>query len=88
VEETEGVAGYRWDGGRRHLLQQTQNWARMVVERSASKDGRGECCKTAVEAVAAGCSPVAGAYFGVTQILIFGELTVCMHMATGLKREA
>lgn len=33
----------------------------------------------------AGHSPVAGAYFDVTQILIFGELAVHMHMATGLK---
>lgn len=47
-----------------------------------------EYCKTAVEVVMAGHSPVAGAYFDVTQILIFGELAVHMRMATGLKWEA
>ena len=39
VEETEGVIGQCCDGGRRYLLQQIQNEARMVVERSVSKDG-------------------------------------------------
>lgn len=39
VEETEGVTGQCCDGGRRDLLQQIENEARMVVERSASKDG-------------------------------------------------
>lgn len=41
--------------------------------------------QNSVEAVVAGRSPVAGAYSDVTQILIFGELAVCMHMAVGLK---
>lgn len=45
----------------------------------------GRDCKTVVEAVMAGRSPVAGAYFDVTQILIFGELAVHMHVAMGLK---
>lgn len=39
MEETKGVTGQRCGGGRRCLLQQTQNEARMVVERSVSKDG-------------------------------------------------
>lgn len=38
VEETEGVTGQRCDGGGRCLLQQIQNEARLVVERSVSKD--------------------------------------------------
>lgn len=33
VEETEGVTGQCCDGGRRYLLQQIQNEARMVVEK-------------------------------------------------------
>lgn len=54
----------------------------MVVERSASKDV-GRALQSSGSHL-----PLAGACFGVTQKLIFGERAVRMHTAAGLQREA
>lgn len=84
MEEPEGVINWHCDGGR-YLWQQTQKEARMVVERSVSKDvGR------ALQSSGGSGShlPLAGACFDVTQKLIFGERAVRMHTAAGLQREA
>lgn len=84
MEVPEGVINWRCDGGRRYLWQQTQKEARMVVERSVSKD-MGRALQGS--GGSGSCLPLAGACFDVTQKLIFGERAVRMHTAAGLQPE-
>lgn len=80
MEEPEGVIDWRCDGERRYLWQQTQKEARMVVERSVSKDV-GRALQSS--GGSGSHSPLAGACFDVTQKLIFGERAVHVHTAAG-----